>query len=376
MVGIVQEQHPERARLFMQWKGMDWPVLADPLNLLGVSYVPITLAIDEYGIIRAIHPKADGIEEGFINRSFSAPPELTDRPIPKDMDQLRASAEEGSVEAMRDLADALVMWGSHEELDEAIGVYQGMLKLRPRVGMTHFKLGVAQRARYESPARAAGDFRAAVESWSTALEIDPNNYIWRRRIQQYGPRLGKPYPFYDWVAKARQEILARGETSVELGVEPHGAEIAHPARSLEEPDSSAVEPDPAGRIERDETGFIDIESVVVPPSITPGQAIRVHIVLRPNDDLKTHWNNEGGDLTVWVKPPEGWTASNRVHEVSGPPKAVSQETRTVEFELVCTERTEPGPQTIPAYALYYVCEGASRICLYRRQDIALTVHVQ
>ena len=29
MVGIIQEQHPDRARLFMQWKEMGWPILID-----------------------------------------------------------------------------------------------------------------------------------------------------------------------------------------------------------------------------------------------------------------------------------------------------------------------------------------------------------
>ena len=52
MLGIIQEQHPDRCRLFMQWKQMDWPVMVDSLNLLGVEVVPITLAIDEAGVIR------------------------------------------------------------------------------------------------------------------------------------------------------------------------------------------------------------------------------------------------------------------------------------------------------------------------------------
>ena len=52
MVGIIQEQHPDRARLFMQWKQMGWPILVDSYNLLGVPYVPITLAVDEHGVIR------------------------------------------------------------------------------------------------------------------------------------------------------------------------------------------------------------------------------------------------------------------------------------------------------------------------------------
>ena len=47
IVGLIQEQHPDRCRLFMQWKGMDWPILVDALNLYGVDAVPITYAIDE-----------------------------------------------------------------------------------------------------------------------------------------------------------------------------------------------------------------------------------------------------------------------------------------------------------------------------------------
>jgi hypothetical protein len=37
----------------------------------------------------------------------------------------------------------------------------------------------------------------AVQYWTMALDMDSNQYIWRRRIQQYGPRLEKPYSFYD-----------------------------------------------------------------------------------------------------------------------------------------------------------------------------------
>ena len=56
MVGIIQEQHPDRCRLFMQWKEMEWPILVDSLNLLEVTAVPITMLIDETGIIQAVRP--------------------------------------------------------------------------------------------------------------------------------------------------------------------------------------------------------------------------------------------------------------------------------------------------------------------------------
>jgi len=73
MVGIIQEQHPDRARLFMQWKQLDWPILVDSLNLLGVAVVPITVAIDEHGVVRAINPRKETIEQDFLAKTFDPP---------------------------------------------------------------------------------------------------------------------------------------------------------------------------------------------------------------------------------------------------------------------------------------------------------------
>ena len=60
MVGIIQEQHPDRAALFMQWKEMGWPIMVDSYNLLKAPYVPISLAIDEQGVVQqALRPLQD-----------------------------------------------------------------------------------------------------------------------------------------------------------------------------------------------------------------------------------------------------------------------------------------------------------------------------
>ena len=67
MVGIIQEQHPDRARLFMQWKEMGWPILVDSYDLLEVPVVPLTLAIDESGIIRK---RLRGVQDGALAASF------------------------------------------------------------------------------------------------------------------------------------------------------------------------------------------------------------------------------------------------------------------------------------------------------------------
>ena len=385
MVGIIPEQHPERCRLFMQWKQMGWPILVDPLNLLGVSAVPITLAIDEYGIIRGKNLRVDAaaeLDETFLSKSFDPPvgsasresAEQPAQPAAPSLEDLKPGPS-ASIQAWRAYGDALVLWGGDDRLDEAIGAYQRVLKLDPSGGPTHFRLGVALRKRYDSARRQPNDFSAAVRQWRLALDIDPNQYIWRRRIQQYGPRLDKPYSFYDWVHQAREEILARGEEPAPLRVEPGGAEFAHPAETFTSETSERTEPDPRGRIHRDEAGFIRAETTIVPPVIRPGESARIHVVFRPNTAIKAHWNNEAGDLEYWLTPPEGWQAGQRSLTVANPPALVSLEARKIEFEVRCPENAQPGQVQLSSYALYYVCEDVNGTCLYRRQDIQIPIEV-
>jgi len=95
VVGIVQEQHAERTRLFMQWKQMEWPIMVDSLNLLGVTGVPITLLIDEYGIIRAIRPNDEDLSQ-FLSQDFGSRECVTFRSVATDeatlLDELETSA--------------------------------------------------------------------------------------------------------------------------------------------------------------------------------------------------------------------------------------------------------------------------------------------
>ncbi|MGE3822568.1 MAG: TlpA family protein disulfide reductase, partial [Isosphaeraceae bacterium] len=71
LLGVTQEQHPERCRLFAQWKGFDWPILHDPVNALESSAVPIIVAIDEHGIVRAVNPKPETFVETFLSKTYS-----------------------------------------------------------------------------------------------------------------------------------------------------------------------------------------------------------------------------------------------------------------------------------------------------------------
>jgi tetratricopeptide (TPR) repeat protein len=341
--------------------------------------------IDERGIIRRVSPplsEARSQLRQFLDedlRGESHPAEIgrpTQNPGGQEVDfaHLRNLSAAGTADSLRDLADALVMWGDDADLDEAIGLYSRALALSPEDGRTYFRAGVAYQRRSESSGRQVGDFSAAVEHWQSALEIDPNNYIWRRRIQQYGPRLEKPYPFYDWVDLAREEISQRGEAPVPLRVEPRGAELAHPAEALDR--TEAIEsPDPGGRVTRDPGEMVQAEITVVPARVEPGRPARVHIVFRPRTETKAHWNNEVGDLAVWVGLPSGWESDSNYLTVPRPPEPVSGEERRVEIELLAGPSVAPGSHAVPAYALYYVCEDIYGACLYRRQDLEMELEV-
>ena len=379
IVGIIQEQHPDRCRLFMQWKEMDWPILVDSLNRLEVEAVPITVAIDEHGIVREKGLRLDGADEfrtGFMRTVFD-PPSGQARPMPpQSWPQAVAPAPDADSVALQTFADALLLSGDNARIDQAVDAYQRAVALSPDEGWAQFRLGVALRKRYDSSHRREGDFQTAVDHWKAALDLDPNQYIWRRRIQQYGPRLDKPYPFYDWVPLARQEIAARGETPSALIVEPGGAEFAEPAEVLEPDETGAASPDPGGRIHRDEGELISAEVVAVPRLISPGEGLRVHVVFRPRRETKAHWNNEVDGLVVWLGATEDCRVDGSMRMVDNPPDAVSLETRRVEYEVHCGEAARTGSRDLRGYALYYVCEDVNGTCLYRRQDFEIPIEIR
>ena len=108
LVGVIQEQHGDRCRLFAQWKGFDWPILQDKINLLGLRAVPKSIAIDEHGIVRSLNPSPNSIEE-FLNQTFAAPDrELSVVDIP-DLNQLRDATDSNNSTSWRELGDALTI---------------------------------------------------------------------------------------------------------------------------------------------------------------------------------------------------------------------------------------------------------------------------
>jgi len=381
VLGIVEEQHADRARLFVQWKGIDWPVLGDPVGLTGVGVVPILLLVDEQGVIRHVGSPAQ--DPGPLLAAFLADTSEPERekaqpamPRRPDLALLERRAREGGAPAWRELGDALVLW--ERDPGCAVTAYETAARLAAPDAALEFRLGVAYRMRHDSLAGPPGDFARAVAAWEDALGASPNNYIWRRRIQQYGPVSAKPYPFYDWVEQARREIAARGETPIALAVEPRGAELAAPMRGARLGATEEPEPDPEGRIARDPGQLVLAEATAVPGAVAPGGSTRIHLDLRPKGASDAHWNNEAGGVVLWAALPAGWAADPRRAELGNPaPRVgtVSDEPRHLEFEAHCPEKVSAGEVEIRAYVLYYVCEGRQGRCLYRRQDVTVPLRV-
>jgi tetratricopeptide (TPR) repeat protein len=382
VLGVIQEQHADRCRLFAQWKGFGWPILHDPINALETTGVPILVAIDEQGIVRVSRPRLDTFQADFLDKTFAddAKDERADRITPilesdsgsPDWTTLMARVKKAdTAKAWRQLGDAQALWGGNGRLEEAMDAYSRAARLDPKDGAALFRLGVCYLRRSESKQQQPGDFQAAIDSWGKALDLDPNQYIWRRRIQQYGPRLDKPYAFYDWVETAEKESRGRGDKPVPLAVRPRGAEIAQPLKALAEP-AEVRAPDSDGKIHRDKVGLVRAEVTVAPSRVRLGQAARVHVVFRLEPKKQTHWNNEAEPLRLWVDPPQDGHVSDRLLQAPAVREAVSTEERALDFE-VKTPKEARDKTRVNAYALYYVCEDKGGKCLFLRLDIPIEI---
>jgi hypothetical protein len=380
VLGIAQEQHPNRCRLFAQWQKLNWPILHDPINVMQVRGVPIEVAIDEHGVVRSLRPDLKTFETEFLDKTFAPngenSPGKPEKAIKPDLAALRRGAEQSrSSDAWRQLGDALVLWEGPAGVNDAIDAYTQAIRIKPEDGDAHFRLGVCYRIRYESRQQKPADFQKAVDHWTRARQIEPNQYIWRRRIEQYGPRTSKPYPFYDWVQTAASDIKTRGEKPVELRILPTSSEIADPGSSPGNEQPDVKPPDPQGRILRDRQRLISAEVTVIPPRVKPGGTVRVHVTLRPDEKRQAHWNNEAEPLKLWIDPPAGWKAQPQLMTAPQGNQPETSEPRHIEFEIRAANDAS-GTSELSAYALYYVCEGAGGTCSFLRQDIPIKITVE
>lgn len=223
IVGIVQEQHPDRAALFAQWKKITGPLLQDPVDYMQLKSVPLFVCIDENGYVRSAKPELETIEKKFINRKYPGKPV----PIPENTEEppntvvTRRYAHDSRMPA--DLfthGEALILAGLPPQIEEAIESYEEGLKKDKKNARGHFGLGVAYRMRYDSAEAKPGDLKAAIDAWTKTVELAPKNEIYRERLNENTPsEKGQPAP-YAWIRTARKAITDRGETPEPLVVDP------------------------------------------------------------------------------------------------------------------------------------------------------------
>jgi hypothetical protein len=337
-LGIVLEQHPDRARLFLQWQGIRWPVWADAMDLLDLDVVPRSFLLDASGRVIAVDPKVAqvraAIAAGGLPEQAAAPP---------------ARLDDGERAFLAGDAEAAIA----SLLQRVEGAADG--------GRTRFRLGVARMAAAERVGAPVGLFAAALEDWRGALAQNPSQYVWRRRIQQYGPRLDKPYAFYDWVERARSELRARGEEPAALRVEPSGTELAGPRRREPRGAPPGGEPDPDRRMPALAAAALSVEAAVV-GNTEEDPTVRVHVRLTPG--AESAWNDEGEAAEAWIRAPEGWEL------VDGPRAAIAAAggaaaPRRLEFEL---RRTGEGGGAAEGYVLLDLCTGPEAVCARWRVD--------
>ena len=163
-----------------------------------------------------------------------------------------------------------------------------------------FQAGVLARWLYDHGG-SSDDFQIAVDLWSQALDERPGQYIWRRRIQQYGPRLDKPYPFYNWVQEARKDLQAAGKTPHSLQVEPSGSEVAQPSRRGKEGGQPPRFPDAKDKLPNN-SNFLEV-TVTTIPHTDDNKKGRLHLLLTPSKE--GHWSSDAQEVELWYRPKEG-----------------------------------------------------------------------
>ncbi|MEQ1903187.1 MAG: hypothetical protein ABL888_03250 [Pirellulaceae bacterium] len=378
MLGVIQEQHPDRCQLFMQWKKLDFPIVQDLLNTNGIDVVPLYVAIDEHGVVQA-NPRSSGnFAEEFINVNYLPPQETA--PV---LDARTASVEywtdsdsqPPSMSRLLGLADASIQWQpNQEQVAKAIKAYTEILESDASRSDIVFRLGAANRLLYElSAQRDKNLFTKAVDHWEKALQMNPNQYIYRRRIEQYGPRLKKPYAFYDWVTTARQEILARGVDPHPLAVEPNGAEFADRAQNMTI-DNSGKNPALEYRILLGADNLVEVHTNFVPTQPKPGDVVAVHVGFSISGTAK--WNHETSPLVLWIYKPKNdiKLSSQLISDPTPYAQLESQDPVAISFE-VQIPKDQKGTVRLEGFGLFNICESSNGKCTFRRKNVVIEIPV-
>lgn len=356
MLGVVQEQHAERAQLYKQWKQYDFPIVQDATTSLNLAVVPVPLFVDEYGIIRNSRPRPNDLGK-FVAQTFEddASNEKTDQPN-----------ESSDVEKLIAKGNTLLHDVAKRDVEQAIEVLSKAVEAHPKNSKAKFSLGVAMRMRFDSKGAHNGDFATAAKLWAEALAMNPNQYIWRRRIEQYGPRLGKPYPFYNWVDNAIADIKKRGEEPVELTVNFTGTELAGPVRKFDV-ESGDKNPDPQSQIVLAGDELVQLSPSVVRAAVQPSSVVRVHLNLKP---INCKWNDEAGPLMVWVDESSDGSPQKRLLEFPLAESQSPEQTRNIDFEFKA--KGDSAQSSVTGFALFHICDDDG-VCVYKRKDFEINI---
>lgn len=225
-------------------------------------------------------------------------------------------------------------------LNESISAYEKAVELAPSDGINWFRLGALLQRRSESDHRQEDDAQRARGAWGKALEINPNQYIWRRRLQQYGATRDKPYSLYGWVAEAQEAIRKRGEEPYPLRVALTRSESATLQEQVAVLRSPPKNPDPQDRIFRDEKPLVRSETIVTPQRIAPGETVHVEIRLRLDRAHKSHWNNEVEPLRLWVHLRSGWVVNPQMVVQDDPEEPTSIEGPLTRIRTDCARNRQ------------------------------------
>jgi PAS domain-containing protein len=105
-----------------------------------------------------------------------------------------------------------------------------------------------------------------------------------------------------------------------------------------------------------------------------GEAVRVHLTLRPNDARKACWSDEDKTLRVWVSLPPGWRAQPPLFIAAPTDRPDRAQPQHVECDIG-TPTDANGTSRLLACALYEVCHGEDGTSRLLRQDIPIMITV-
>jgi hypothetical protein len=201
----------------------------------------------------------------------------------------------------------------------------------------------------------------------------------RRRKQifldDWRTRLDKPYPFYGWIEQAQTELKQRGVTPLAVRVALTSSEIA----GKEAPSvafGTRAHPDPERKVERDLSGWIQLQSAVAAHTADRGGAkkprsAQVHLALAPTRAKDVHWSNDAGPTEIWLENPSEFGLAETGLVLPLPAASESSaEVRRVDFTISAPAKL----RSLRGTAFYFVCEGQSGECRYLAQDFEIPIN--